>query len=304
MLLSRGQIIRTIMASAAVTPYGVQNTAFLTSLWTQLHSFARILDGGWFSWTGAAPRNPLAVITFVAAVVYGLATGGFASVRFRFCLLTIGLILLASCFTISTLDPKHLVLLLPFLPVAIAWSLSKAWSKRDRLSGRVAFIVLALLCSGQFVWQLRNGNQYLRSLAATGGTGLFSSAHDTLTRYLVEHNIRQPYAGDWGFDANLEYLSRGQVRVQQIFELSEAAPYRFTREQVRAAVAQPESVFLFHGDSSTAAPGRRAAFLEEVKTAGAAMEEPLVLRDGRGEAVIYVYRVVQPPSRNNVAPVM
>jgi hypothetical protein len=288
--LSRGLTIRTIFSSAAATPYGVENADFLPNLWTQLHSFARLLDGGWLTWAGGAPRNPLAIAAFLAAAAYGIARGRHGGPRLRFSLIAIAVIVLASCFTISTLGPKHLVILLPFLAVVTAWAVGRAWAERKGAVGRLAFVVLAVLCVAQFAWGMCDNGRYLRTLAATGGVGLFSAAHDELARYLDAHGARGPLAGDWGFDSNLEVLTQGRVQVKQIFDLREAPPYRYTREQTRAALADPGSVFLFHADAVAAAPGRRAAFLDEARNVGVAVTTAAVLRDGRGEPVIYVYQ--------------
>jgi len=293
LLLSRGLTLRTILASLTQTPYGVRNAAFLTNLATQLRSFASTLDGGWLTWAGASPRNALALPLFLAAAVSLIALGrGPVPRRLIFCLISIAVIVLASCFTISTLGPKHLVILLPFPTLIVAGALSKAWSERSRPASAVLFLVLSALAAAQLAWDLSNARQYHRSLAATGGTGLFSSAHDQLARYLVAHRVRQPLAGDWGFDSNLEVLSQGRARVRRIFELLEPPPYAFTREQARAALRDPASMFLFHEPRISATPGRFQAVAAVAEQAGAPLARVATFRDGLRRPVIYVYRSV------------
>jgi len=289
-VLSRGLTLRTILANLTTTSYGVSNTAFPANLWTQLHSFARILNGGWLDWTGVAPRNWISPGLFALSAAYLLTRGRRPELhRLHLSLVAVVVIVLASCFTITTLGPKHLVLLLPFLTVVVAGAIGTAWKQRARPASLAVLLLLAILCAAQFAWDLGNDYRYLRSLAVTGGTGLFSSANNRLSEYLVAHRIRQPLAGDWGFDSNLEVLSRGNVRVRQVFELAERPPFAFTRQQVRSALRDADSVYLFHAPSYAAAPGRLEAFLAEARDASVALAPAVSFRDGLGRPVIVLY---------------
>jgi hypothetical protein len=290
-VLSRGLTVRTILDSLAETPYGVRNADFVANLRTQLGSFASVLGGDWLTWTGAEPRNSLAIIFFVCAAACLLATCGCQGVRrLRFALAALAVILVESCFTISTLDPKHLVIVLPLSAVVAAGGLSVTWTRRGTACGLVAFIALACLAGAQFVWQLSLNQQHLRSLAHTKGTGLFSSAHDRLAAYLDESDIRRPLGGDWGFQSNVETLTRGQVLVDQIIELREPPPFSLTRERARSTLGDPESVYIFHAETYAVAPGRFEAVREEAEKLGVELKQIESFEDGVGRPVILVYR--------------
>jgi hypothetical protein len=238
-----------------------------------------------------SPHNPVALPLFLISAAY-LAfhwrDRGIGPLRFS--LAAIAVMVLASCFTITTLGPKHLVILLPFLTVIVAASIGKAWSQRGRRGSLAVLVLLIAMAAAQFAADLGNDRRYLRSLAATGGVGLFSSAHGDLASYLVANGIAHPLAGDWGFDSNLEVLSQGRVRVRQIFEVTEALPYPFTREQAREALSSPESVFLFHAAPISAAPGRFEAVAAVAREMGVGLSLAATFRDRRGQPVALVYR--------------
>jgi hypothetical protein len=289
-VLSRGQTVRTILGSLSQTPYGVRNADVVANLRTQLGSFASILSGDWLTWTGAEPQNPLAIVFFVCAATCLLASCGRQGLRrFRFLLAALAVIVVESCFTISTLGPKHLVIVLPLSAVVAAGGLSVTWARRGRAGWLAAFIALSCLAVAQFAWQLSLNHQHLRSLSHTGGTGLFSSAHDRLATYLGESGIHRPLAGDWGFESNLETLTGGQVLVDQIIALGEPPPFSFTRERARATLGDPASVYIFHVETYAVAPGRLEAVREEAERLGVELKQIESFRDGLGRPVIAVY---------------
>ncbi len=289
-LLSRGLTLRTMLEGLRTTPYGVHNAAFLANLHTQLHSFASLLGGSWLTWTGAAPYDPAAVWLFTASAILLLLCWRSTSRRLLFCLLAVLVILVESCFTISTLGPKHLVIMLPLPQVITVGAIAAAWRRRAHRLFRAAFMALIALAALGFGWDLHSDCRYHRALAATGGVGQFSYAHNQLADFLVAHRVWRPLAGDWGFASNLEVLSAGRVRVRQIFELTEPPPYAFTRMEARRTLGQAGSVYLFHAEGIAAAPGRRQA----VDQVAAQMRLRLValatFADGLGRPVILVER--------------
>ena len=289
--LSRGLTIRTILTNLTHTTYGVRNADVLTNLMTQFRSFAHLLDGSWLTWTGISPQNPVALPLFlVSAVCLAFHWRERETGLLRFSLMAIAVMVLASCFTITTLGPKHLVILLPFTTVIIAAAIGRAWSKRRRRGSLAILVLLVALAAAQLTADIGNDRRYLRSLAATGGVGLFSSAHSDLATYLMANGVAHPLAGDWGFDSNLEVLSQGRVRVRQIFELTEAPPYQFTRQQARGALRSRESVFLFHAEPISATPGRFQAVAAVAREMGVDLKLAAAFRDGRGRPVAFVYR--------------
>jgi len=305
-LLSRGLTFRSIWGNFIQTPYGVRNTAFFPNLRTQLHSFSSLLDGSWLTWAGDAPRNPLSLWLFLAAAGYLVLHWKIPGLRrVRFCLLALAALLLASCFTITTLGPKHLVIMLPFPPIITAGALGLAWSRRHRLRSRMVFALLSLLAVLQFAWDLHSDLRYHRVLSATGGVGLFSHAHNQLADYLLLHRAYHPLAGDWGFQDNLEVLSAGRVSVGQIFELTDPSPYPFTREQARRLLKDPEAVFIFHAEPFAAAPGRLEAVRQVAAEMGVRLSQEAVFKDGLGRPVILVYHVAsltRPSLSDNILP--
>jgi hypothetical protein len=179
--------------------------------------------------------------------------------------------------------------------VVVVAALGDAWARRARPASAAVFGVLAALCVVQLGWDLRSNVRYHRALAATGGVSLFSSAHNALAEYLTAEDITRPLVGSWGLQDNLTVLSRGRIAVESIFELTEPAPYEFTREQVRRTLADPASVYLFHDEAVTAAPGRLDTFLEVAEESGVEVELGALFADGTGSPIVRVYRIASPP---------
>lgn len=293
-LFSRGLTARTIIAHLTTTPYGVRNTAFLTNLGTQANSFGSLLDGGWLTWTGASPHNPIAPWLFALAAAYHLWRWRVPGAnRVRFCLIALAVLLLASCFTITTLGPKHLIVMLPFPHLLIAAALGSALRDRGRLASRILAPLLALLCVASFAFDLRSDFRYRRALAATAGVGLFSSAHNAVADYLAHRDIARPLAADWGFADTVELLTAGGVIPRQIAELSEPPPYPFTRAHAGETLADPSSRYLFHAEPWAAAPGRYGAVEDVAAEMGLRLELIEAFPDGIGRPVVLLYR----PSR-------
>lgn len=295
--LSRGLIFKTILQSLGETPYGVKNRDVVANLAIQIHAFVQLLEGSWLTWTGRPLHNPVAPLLFAAAVVYLLLRRRQPEMYWaRVVLLTVVVVTLASCFTISTLGPKHLVVLLPLLPVVVVGAIGGAWTDRNHPLSRAALALLAPLAVLQFGWDLANSVRYHQALSGTGGVGLFSTAHNELARFLVSQGITAPLTLDWGMQSNLEVLSAGRVRSRSLGELREAAPYPSTRRQIRAALHEPATVFLAHPEAIAAAPGRFQLLLSEADQQGISLVSLATFYDGNGDPIVGVYTPRRIPS--------
>ena len=82
------------------------------------------------------------------------------------------------------------------------------------------------------------------------------------------------------------------MRPGPVFELSETAPFAFTRAAARRALTAPGRVWLFHTEDLAVAPRRRAAVEEEAAALGLRLQRVAVFGDGLGRPVVLVYRSV------------
>lgn len=286
---SRGGTFAYMLENLTVTSAGQQNLTLPQNLWTRLINLAVLLnggDGGDFGVPSLRFTNDLYPIVFVIGV--GLLIGrvllrrrrGNPDHRSEFLLFTTGLILALSTFTISTLRPMHLLMMMPLPVLIIARSL-------DFVRLRLALvIVLAALVGADLVTDVR----YYRVLAETGGVGLYSSGVFDLVQHLREREVRSVIACDWRLLQLVEFVSSGEIGGEEIFgyELGyEGVPASF-EDLLDEALQDPENVYLFYAPPFEQFK-RHQPFLRYLEVRGLPYERA-VLHDRNGP-IYYIYRV-------------
>ncbi|NOZ73067.1 MAG: glycosyltransferase family 39 protein [Chloroflexi bacterium] len=256
------------------TYYGVENTDYwhnLAERWRQLADFLR---GDHFWYLGGNFRDALAqpawflgFALILVALIWRRHDPEFRkrSLRALFFYAFIFLLLLQTPLTPTALWYTHLALFSPFLAMATAAGLDVLVQglpeRRWRLVVTAGFV---LLLGGS---ALQADIHYHQALTASGGYADHSDASYRLAATLQANGITQPYALDWGFDAPLILISKGQVNPIEIFGYE---PYDHPDaafpDRVRPLLHQPGTVFLLHAPDRTNFPGRREA-LEAVAAA-------------------------------------
>lgn len=287
---SRGGTFTYILKNLSVTSTGHQNFAYLSNFWVRLRNLVVLLnggDGGDFGIPGLHFANNLYPIAFVMSV--GLLIGwaylrrrrGNPDHRSEFLLLVTGLMLALSTFTVSTLRPMHLLMMMP-LPVLI---ISRGL---DFLRHRLWFvIVLVVLLGGDFVTDVK----YYQSLLETRGIGLYSSGIFDLVQYLCEHRARKVIACDWRLLQLVEFVSGGEIKGTEIFGYEpgyEGVAVSFY-ERLDEALQDLENVYLFYAPPFEQFK-RHQPFLKYLEANGLPYER-IVLHDRNGP-VYYIYRVL------------
>lgn len=266
--LKTGATVRTFAGAFGQSYYGLSNKNYpgnLLERWRQLGDFLAgdhfWYLGGNFSDILARPLWLAGLLVLLAGLVWSRRHPAGRSLILRgLCIYAFtALLLLQSPLTPTALWYTHLAIFSPYLALGIALaaeSLLVHLPKRRASAAALIFAGLVLASS------LRADLHYHRALAASGGYADHSDAAYRLAGFLSEQGIHQPYALDWGFDAPLILISRGQVNPIEIFgyERVDAPPDGFT-DLLRPLLA-PDAVFLVHAPDRTNFPGRREALLQ------------------------------------------
>lgn len=284
------------------TYYGVENTDYWHNLgerWQQLGDFLRgdhfWYLGGNFSDSLAQPAWLLAFALILSALVLRRHDPEFRkrSLRGLFIYLFIVILLVQTPLTPTALWYTHLAIFSPFLAMATATGLDvllQGVSNRRWRSMAAAGFVLVLGASA-----LQADIHYHQALSASGGYADHSDASYRLVAALQADGITQPYALDWGFDAPLILISKGQVNPIEIFGYEPyAQPDAGFPDRVRPLLHQPGTVFLLHAPDRTNFPGRR----EGLEALAAAEHIPLqtlaIIRERSGASHTEIWVVGRP----------
>lgn len=175
------------------------------------------------------------------------------------------LAIVQSCFTISALWTTHfaVVIFLPAMIFGLGMSELQTWLT-DRTPSRwprVVAIAAGLIVIGAQLW---SSVRYDQALARSGGASFHSAAIYQLSDSIRQRN-EPVVALDWGIAAQLDYLSGGSVRVEELFGFEREADVAF-RDQLRARFDQP-ALYITHAAGQESFP-RRSAFLETVAESG------------------------------------
>ena len=116
--------------------------------------------------------------------------------------------------------------------------------------------LLALVVAGA---EVGTTYRYHRTLAQTGGVGLFSNAIDDLARDLQQPGVPQAVALDWGFRRNLQLLSGNRLNPREWFTYS-SPPLPEFNDYLENLIKEPSTLYLFHTPEWSAYPGHWEVF--------------------------------------------
>ena len=277
--------------------YGVENAAYLDNLMERVSQMRHVLLGDHFWYLGGNFADTLALPAFLLALAFILAGLGWrrqATLAWRglFLLLFLLLIFLQSPLTPTALWYTHLAMFSPLLSLVIAagWELPlRALPPRW---GRIAAggLLLALLFSG-----LRADVGYHRALTSTGGYADHSDAVYRLTDELLARGIYSPYALDWGFEAPIILISRGQINPVEIFGYEPYdRPDDAFADRVRPLLQNPDAFFLVHDPARTNFRGRSEALQAVAEELGLRLETVAVIRERSGAPHSEIWRAAPP----------
>jgi|GEM_PF-1655177 len=293
--------------------YGTNNLDFATNFLRALDDFRQFLDGSEFIWqAGYAYTNPLSVLIFVLAVSYliiqglrGRLTPPISARKVTFLLVMLTAILVQSAFTLTSLNIIHLLILFPFPQMLIAIAITHVHNPVTTQPHPAPLWGSGMRPPEQFNWSrvifaaliafdLAVDVQYHQAFARTGGVGAFSNAINDLAVWLEQEHIEEPLAVDWGFERNVQLLTRGKINPRDIFEYRHEPGEEF-KKGLSVHFRNPGRHYLFHTPEYTHFRGHFDAFLQTAVESHKTpiLEKTFVQADGR--PVYQVYRVEETP---------
>ncbi|MGN6812366.1 MAG: hypothetical protein ACTHMP_15975 [Thermomicrobiales bacterium] len=316
--LASGGTIKVILANLGHTEKGVNNADVVSNLLHQAGAFQVVLDGSYFWWLGRVHTNFLTTPVFVLSTFGLLALVCLAPAyrRWRntvvFLLTFLAAVFVQSAFTLSGLEPTHLLIMLPLpqLIIAAFAALGGHWLAdllRARhvaaLLHRLAPVVLvALLVPPISATDLVLDARYHQDLAQSGGKSSFSASIYDLAHFLnTPHrdifDYQHPIALDWGMKYNLQLLTAGRVNPQEVYGKTTDLPPNFDATLTRL-FADPSVLYLAHridGEGVPAAnPAPAREFLRLAAAQGKVVVPLKVIYESGGAPLFYVYFVRAP----------
>ncbi len=202
--------------------------------------------------------------------------------RLRFLLAFYVVVFLQTPFTVSTLDPGHLLVLLPLPQLALGLCLDRAGAKpaAKALAGAAFAAVLAFNA-----W---TNAHFLSGMRADGGRGRWSAGVYELARFLSESRIDAPVMFGFALRENLAYLTGGRV-VPVICR--EDAPARIAEAFERSATHGRLFVLWAASDDESASRWRQ--FLEFGERRGRRSRLVKTFVNGAGRPVYWVFELAR-----------
>lgn len=288
--LQTGGTLGVIGKNLTTSFYGTNNLAFLQNLETRLGQVQSVLSGSHFWYLGGIFENPLWPYAALAALFVTVVTVALVARdeirRTSLPWIIWGVILLASCFTVSALWPTHYAILTPWPPLALAVSVDLVWrhSRERRWMGWLALLVVALVG----VLDVRVDIAYHQVLAQSGGLSGHTSAIYDLSDALDAQGLTAPVAMDWGYSAQAEFLTEGRIHPIEIFGYEWNADEGFN-QRLRSFIDNPDSVYIFHTPAETVFP-RKDEFNALLSEEGKVSTTEAVYNQRDGKAVFTLLR--------------
>jgi hypothetical protein len=317
--LQTGGTFLSLGTNLTTSYYGVNNLDFASNFAARLDHFQAVIAGRDHLWyLGGSFGNGMwgSAFSLVSLVIIGRWL--FRRQRTRpplFVLLTLGLGLIQSSFTVSGLFPTHLSIFTPLPAILIALTAETILDPFHEpifihvtgpnlgamlgglVSGGLAFlnigmIVVAVGLASLWGNDLAVTGQYHVVLNQTGGLGPHSDAVYRLIDTLKEHSDEPVVAMDWGFAPQVRMMTSEAIQPQEVFGYTWEPDEGFT-DRLNAALDQPEALFVFHFPQETIFP-RREQFDAALAARGWVADTVAIISRRDGAPVFEILRVREP----------
>jgi hypothetical protein len=307
--LRTGGTLDSIFGNLGQSYYGVNNSAYLSNLLTRLDQLITLLRAEHLDYLGgpfASAWAPwlLLILIALAGVAAGLdarrraAQAVSSALRVAAPLLLLALIIAQSAFTVSDLFITHYALLAPLIPLAGGLAFGAAVrDRRPTAESRQPLAITflrAIAIAALIGWagsEIMTTIRYHRALATSGGHGAHSDAIYDLAQRLDGAGLTAPVALDWGFDAQLRYLTAGRVQPVEVFGYASlAAPSPGYAAQMNRLLDNPDTIYLAHVPEHAVFRDRVNALADLAAQRGLTLREQAYFRERDGSPLIIVYR--------------
>ncbi len=289
--LMTGGTISAVLENLRFSYYGVSNLSWWSNFTVRLKQLIALLKGDHLWYLGGIFSNPVALWAEAGFVLVSLILVLAQKVSPRTLLpaFVASLIVAESSFTISGLFITHYFFLLPLLAIAggVGVSLSlKTFNYSWALKALV--IAVFLLWAGTDLYII---TQYHQALMLSGGHSAHSDAIYDLAHFLIQQRGQVVVALDWGIDAPVRFLTRGEIRPVEIFGYeSFHGPDPGFRERASHFIA-PGIVFIAHSPEDTVFKGRLEALKTLAWERGLRLKETAHIRERSGRLLYIILQL-------------
>lgn len=286
-----GGTILAVFKNLRFSYYGVSNLSWGNNVLIRLKQVVTLLRGDHLWYLGGIFSNPVApwIAGGLILVTLALVLLRKAGLRALLPAFIAGIIVMESAFTISGLFITHYFFIIPLLTLSagIGIALLLGASGRLRFLRALAVVLLILWVGGDF----RLTVQYHRALAFSGGHSSHSDAVYELAGYLLSRKEATVVALDWGIDAPVRFLTRGEVRPVEIFgyESFQAPDPGFAERAFR--FLSPGVLFIAHAPEDTVFKGRVEALETLAQEKGLKLKEIALFRERSGRPLYLILQV-------------
>jgi hypothetical protein len=254
--LQTGGTLRSVADNLTTSYYGTSNLAFFSNLLERIRQFAVVLSGGHLWYLGGTYANWLGPFIFLTALGVALAAWRISRSRDEarralFPFVVVGLVIVASCATVSALWVTHFAILVPWPALAVAAVIGLLVRGRDiRVTrGRANLVlILALVAVGaSWLFDVAVDVRYHQALSISGGLGAHSDAVEDLARWLVADERRgvPVVAMDWGISAPSAFLTLGEVTPIEAFGYDWGTDADFATRLGQVIEGEASSIYLW-----------------------------------------------------------
>jgi hypothetical protein len=187
--------------------------------------------------------------------------------------------------------------------IADAWGGRKA-SEEDlaargrRLYPRVVTVLTAVAAALLMMSDARQTYATYAMLHQTDGCGRMAGAIHQLSDYLVQHGDVNPVAMDWGLYFPVKVTSSERLEPVELFvsywngQYWFDSPPPYVAEELAKIIDDPKRVYLFYAPNFAVVKGRYELLESMAAERGKRVEKLQEIRQGDGEVLYVVYRVV------------
>lgn len=298
---------RFITSNAGQTRiYGHNNLDVLNNLRFVLDQFVRAMAGDTLHFFAPA-GVPLGAIAFVLALLFEIVLlmrkPALRTLPRWLLVLTPLTVLPLSTVSTSSIGATYVFMIVPLAWLLIAVAVIDAFSwlasrSRPSLRWLASATAIAIIAAN-----LITNIAILNFFAQTGGRGFWSDSVYALAETLQTRYEGRPIrAMDWGFRRTVEFLTKDQVRPQEMFEYALQPSDKFA-DLSTVLLRDPSNVYLFHAPATTAFGGHWEIFARAAMKSRKqlTLEQTLTERDGMTNTLIYT---AQPMTRSFEAPAL
>jgi hypothetical protein len=261
----------------------VNNTFIWQNLLIRCQNLLALINGSKIEGLVVFHPNPVNGLVFLGAVLFSLivVVKGWRVGRrvqsFELLLSSLSMVLVQSTITLSSFKPWHILIVLPLAILLMAFLVRQVIHRHKK----VGLLLLTVILISNVVVTVRN----YAGLLPWRGTGVFTTAIYDLAKHLEQQGVERVITGDWGFQLQIYFLSKGSVKTKELvvyWPPPPPFPQWFSDGLIQEA--KPGAVWVFYHNPQMTGLSMQEPFLGYVRTMNLKYDL-ITLSDSQGPAI-------------------